>query len=61
MLFLRIPPDLTSGLQARGWRVEASATGITRLVCSWDTREEDVDSLIADFLELAATVSQTGC
>ena len=56
MLFLQISSALTSALQSRGWRVEATSTGIARLVCSWDTREEDIDALVADFQELAPTV-----
>ena len=54
MLFLQIPSGLTTALQSQGWRVETSSSGFTRLVCSWDTREEEVDALAADFRALAA-------
>ncbi len=52
-VFLRIEPSLAEALVGRGWRMAAMPNQATRLVCSWDTQETDVDELLEDFRELA--------
>ncbi len=52
-VFLEIEPSLTRALAERGWQMAAMPNKTTRLVCSWDTQEGDVDELLKDFRELA--------
>ena len=53
-VFVRLGDRMMSGLRARGWRFyDFIGAGDCRFMCAWDTREEDVDALIADVLEVA--------
>ncbi len=50
-VFVRLPADVHAGLQARGhgyYPFGDAADGLFRLMCSFDTRPEDVDGLLAD-------------
>ena len=48
-VFVNFPPKVAEALKARGWRFYAEECwGGDRFVCGWDTREEDVDALLAD-------------
>ncbi len=49
MVFVELPAGLAEAMHARGWPFH-SMTGKDdyRLVCSWDTREEDVKRFVAD-------------
>ena len=52
-VFLELPPRVVTGLRARGWRVYDFIGGAIRLMCSWDTTEEDVRALAGDLRELS--------
>jgi len=48
-VFVDMPAPVIRGLHARGWHFyNFIAAGGCRLMCSWDTTEEDVDSFVAD-------------
>ncbi len=52
-VFVRLPPSLIAGLRQRGWRFyDFIAAGGSRLMCSWDTTEQDVIDLLMDIREL---------
>lgn len=53
-VFVWMPLDLSQGLRDRGWRLSTHVTPDNiRLMCSWDTTPEDVDTIAADIKELA--------
>ncbi len=55
-VFARLPPRATEGLRARGWKFyDFIGWGGARLMCAWDTTEDDVRSFAADLSELAAS------
>jgi len=48
-VFVQLPAPVIDALRARGWRFYTFiGNGGCRLMCSWDTRPEDVDSLLSD-------------
>lgn len=49
-VFARIPDPVVRGMHARGWKFYTNVGGWeeARLMCSWDTTEEDVDSFVSD-------------
>jgi threonine aldolase len=54
-IFLKIPKTAETKMHDRGWKF---STGVvtpdeSRLMCSWDTTEEDVDAFLADLREAA--------
>jgi threonine aldolase len=51
-VFVQMPAGWSEALQARGWHYYHIADG-DRLMCSWDTQEEDITAFIADLKELA--------
>jgi threonine aldolase len=52
-VFVELPRDIIEALWARGWMFYTFiGAGGCRFMCSWDTRIEDVDALIADAKEL---------
>lgn len=52
-VFPILPPKVTAALQAQyRFYVWNQATGQVRLMCSWDTEEEDVDGLVGLLKEL---------
>ena len=51
-VFLAIEPPLAESLAGRGWQMAAMPNKTTRLVCSWDTRDADIEELLQDFREL---------
>ena len=56
-VFAKIPPAAEKQMHERGWKFY---TGVvtpdeSRLMCSWDTRPEDVDAFVADLRELTET------
>jgi threonine aldolase len=53
-VFVRLKPALAAALRQRGWTVGIMPGGAARFMCSWDTRDEDVDALIHDFRDLGA-------
>ena len=57
-VFLLMPLELSQGLRDRGWRLSTHVTPDNiRLMCSWDTTEEDVDAITADIKDLAGKVA----
>jgi threonine aldolase len=53
-VFVEMPAPVIEGLRARGWRFYTFiGQGGCRLMCSWDTTEEDVRALVGDLRELA--------
>jgi len=55
-IFAAMPPALAEALHARGWRFYDFIGGMGgyRLMCAWDTRDEDIAAFAADVRELAA-------
>jgi threonine aldolase len=52
-LFAKLDDRLIAGMLYRGWKfVKFIAAGGCRIMCSWDTRNEDVDAFLADLNEL---------
>lgn len=52
-VFAEFSPAVQEGLRARGWRFYTFiGQGGCRLMCSWDTRPEDVDAFVKDVREL---------
>lgn len=48
-VFVRLPEKVCEGLRARGWRFYTFiGAGGVRLMCSWDTTDQDVDELVQD-------------
>jgi threonine aldolase len=57
-VFLGIPPAARDALHARGWHFyDFIGWGGARLMCSWDTTEEDVRSFARDLAEASATAA----
>lgn len=53
-VFARIPDPVVEAMHQRGWKFYTHIGGWeeSRLMCSWDTTSEDVDSFAADLKEL---------
>lgn len=52
-VFVRMPTKLSEGLKDIGWRFYSFiGAGGARLICSWATREEDVEAIIRDIKTL---------
>ncbi len=52
-VFARLTPDLNGGLRSRGWKFYSFiGSGGARLMCSWDTTEDDVKALVHDIRDL---------
>lgn len=53
-VFIHLPEAMDRGLKARGWAYYdfIGAAG-ARLMCAWDTTEDDVQALVKDMRELA--------
>jgi threonine aldolase len=48
-VFAMFPPGAAEALRARGWRFyDFIGSGGSRLMCAWDTTEDDVGSFTAD-------------
>ena len=55
-VFARLEPRLISGLYARGWSFyDFIGAGGSRLMCAWDTTDEDVDAFLTDVQDLVAS------
>jgi threonine aldolase len=52
-VFAKMPARVVKGMHERGWKfyTHVGSQGEARLMCSWDTTEEDVDSFAADVRE----------
>ncbi len=54
-VFIDMPPALNTALHKRGWHFYTLyGDRDARLMCSWDTTEEDVDAFAADLRELTS-------
>jgi threonine aldolase len=51
-VFVRFPAGRSEALHQHGWHFYSIADG-DRLMCSWDTQEEDISALLADLQKLA--------
>jgi threonine aldolase len=54
-LFLELPSRVAEGMRARGWRFYDFIGGAYRLMCSWDTQEEDVLAFADDLRGVSGT------
>lgn len=54
-VFATMPSGMLDGLRARGWQfyTDVGPDGAARLMCSWDTAEEDVAAFLHDAAALA--------
>jgi len=54
-VFASIPARLVDGLRERGWYfyTDVGPDGAARLMCSWDTTTEDVETFLDDCADLA--------
>lgn len=55
VVFAILPTPLVEGLRARGWSfyTDVGPDGAARLMCSWDTKAEDVAAFLGDCADLA--------
>ncbi len=55
-VFARLPAELVQAVHQRGWKfyTHVGSADEARLMCSWDTTEQDVDALAGDLRELAS-------
>jgi threonine aldolase len=54
-VFVRLDPTHRDALWARGWKFyDFIGAGGARLMCSWDTTEDDVRAIAADLREIAS-------
>ena len=53
-VFARIPDEIVQAMYRRGWKfyTHVGSADEARLMCSWDTTEQDVDSFAADLGDL---------
>ena len=56
-VFAKIPDPIVTRLYERGWRfyTDVGPGGGARLMCSWDTTEEDVDRFVEDVQQATLT------
>jgi threonine aldolase len=59
-VFAKIPDPIVTGLYEHGWRfyTHVGPGGGARLMCSWDTTEQDVDQFAKDLRQLAGSSEQ---
>jgi len=51
--FVRMPEELLRGLRQRGWLLyNFIGSGVVRLMCSWRTRDDEIDALLTDIHEI---------
>lgn len=60
-VFARIPDQAVKGLHERGWHFYTNVGGweASRLMCSWDTTPQDVDTFAEDMKVLCARMAST--
>ncbi len=59
-VFARLTPELAAGLRSRGWKFYSFiGSGGARLMCSWDTTEDDIKALVHDIRDLLPGGSET--
>ncbi|HOO47557.1 MAG TPA: low specificity L-threonine aldolase [Deltaproteobacteria bacterium] len=53
-VFVEMSQEMSSALKEKGWHFYTFiGDGGVRLMCSWDTADEDIDALVSDIEELA--------
>jgi threonine aldolase len=55
-VFVELPPRVAEGMRARGWRFYDFIGGAYRLMCTWDTLEDDVLAFAGDLRGLSDPV-----
>ena len=50
--FIPMPDSLYRALKQRGWLIYNFIGGATRLMCSWNTTDADIDALLADVTDI---------
>jgi threonine aldolase len=60
-VFVRFPPGVAEAMHQRGWHFYTGviSPGESRLMCSWDTRPEDVDAFLADLQQVLQATGGT--
>jgi threonine aldolase len=53
-VFVESPAAMLEGLRSRGWEAYTFIGNGARFMCSWDTSEQDVESLVADMTDIVA-------
>ncbi len=53
-VFVQMPPGVAEAVRGRGWRFYDFIGGGLRLMCSWDTTEDDVGAFVTDLRDAAA-------
>jgi threonine aldolase len=51
-VFVKLPDGAADALRAKGWRFYDFIGGASRLMCAWDTTEEDVAAIVGDLREV---------
>jgi threonine aldolase len=59
-VFLEMPSSVAEAMRARGWRFYDFIGGAFRLMCSWDTSEEDVRGFADGLRELSGAPARAG-
>jgi len=59
-VFLEMPSSVAEAMRARGWRFYDFIGGAFRLMCSWDTSEEDVRGFADGLRELSGAPARVG-
>ncbi len=57
-VFVTMPPAMAEGLREKGWRFYTFIGSGIRLMCSWDTREEDIAAFVRDARGFAASAGR---
>ncbi len=52
-IFVQMPAGVADAMRSRGWRFYDFIGGGSRLMCSWDTAEDDVRDFVTDLREVA--------
>ncbi len=47
-VFVNLPPKVAHALEQKGWHFYTFIGGSARFMCSWDTRQESIQALVAD-------------
>jgi threonine aldolase len=56
-VFVTMPADLVKSLRDRGWVIyNFIGSGVVRLMCSWQTREADINALLNDIVGIQAKI-----
>jgi threonine aldolase len=57
-VFVHIPSSTLKALARLGWDLYTFIGGGTRLMCSWDTNESDIEQFVADFAAASTPAHQ---